>query len=94
MAKVTGVMPKKKGAKKVVHFRGTRAGNGWTIHHEVEPDTTRKPGGGNMMMPDSQPKEPMVFSGPKANKQMLAHVAALANQGDEEDTAEPMPAGQ
>lgn len=84
-------MPKKGGKRKVVGGRWKRAANGFTVHHELEPKQVRQPGG--MMMSQHEPDpEPAVFSGPKAKKQMLAHIASLNDQGDEGQEGEsPMP---
>ena len=84
--------PKKKGGR-VKHIHISRAENGWTAHHEMEPMPVKRPGA-PVPMYSPQQEGPNVFSGKKATKQMMDHVQQLATMGDQDadDTAEP--AGQ
>lgn len=63
---------------KVKHIHVEGAGNGFTVTHHLEPNMSRRPGGG--MMDTNDTPQPMVFSGKKANKQAADHVAGLMAQ--------------
>lgn len=79
MAKVTAAKSRTKGPKRrVTHVRIHHAKNGYTVHHELEPQKKRSPGGGMSpsYSPDDSP-EPMVFNDKQA---MLDHVGGLADQ--------------
>jgi hypothetical protein len=81
-------MPSKKTKRKVRHIRVEKAANGFVVGHGLEPSMTRRPGGGLMPSYDEASPKDAVFNGPKAHKQMLAHVAGLAQQmGDDEGEA-------
>jgi hypothetical protein len=87
-------MPGKKGKRKVRHIRVERAANGYTVAHSLEPQMQRRPGGGLMPMYDEPSPKDAVFSGPKAHKQMIAHVAGLAQQmGDADEGESGAPGG-
>lgn len=62
---------------KEIHIR--RVGNAIQVHHEREPEMKRIPGGGQMPVHGPSP-EPTSFVGPKALKQMRAHVGDLSDQ--------------
>lgn len=78
----------KKGKRKVRHVRVERAANGYTVSHSLEPQMQRRPGGGMHPMYDEPSPKDAVFNGPKAHKQMLAHVAGLAQQMGDDEGAE------
>lgn len=80
-AMASGKKAAKGGKRKVTHIRVTKAANGFTVHHELEPNKTRRPGGGMMPTYEADPK-PSVFENKDA---MLAHVGGLSDQmgGDE-----------
>lgn len=76
--------PKK---RRVTHVRFTKAANGFTAHHELEPPK-RKPG--QLMAPggyEPDPK-PSVFTDKQA---LMDHLSGLADQmgGDEQGAPEP-----
>lgn len=65
--------------KKVSDIHIKKMGNGYHVRHEHDPEMKRIPGGGQMPVHGASP-EPMVFSGAKAKKMMLAHVGNLSDQ--------------
>jgi len=69
----------KKSKRQVRHIHVERAANGFKVGHSLEPNKTRSPGGAMNPSYEPDPKD-AVFNGPKAHKQMLAHVAGLAQQ--------------
>lgn len=88
MSSATATMPKKAHKRRVTHVRITKAANGFTVHREMEPDKTRKPGGIMVSDYDSMNPKPNVFTDKQA---MLDHVGDLADQmgGDESGAPEP-----
>lgn len=93
MAKMTVEMPKKKTKSKVSHIHIKRMENGYEVRHEMEP--TSSP---NMMMGHGPSPAAMGFNGKKMRKQMLDHVASLADQmhdmpENEPETAQAEPTG-
>lgn len=85
MAKATGHhKPKKAGKRKVKHIRVEHAGNGFTVHHGMEPEKKMTRGS---MMEHYEPDQQNVFNDKNA---MLAHVGQLAGQmgGGDDEAAE------
>lgn len=75
----TGNKPKSKETKrKVSHIRITKAANGHSVEHHLEP--VKSKGKAAMMHSYEEPPAPSVFSGAKAKEQMLDHVGKLADQ--------------
>lgn len=75
----TGNKPKSKETKrKVSHIRITKAANGHSVEHHLEPMKSGK--GKGAVMHYEEPPAPSVFSGAKAKEQMLDHVGKLADQ--------------
>jgi len=92
MAKATGTMPKKApGKRKVANINIERAGNGFTVHHRMEPNMNRKPGGGLMPMDGDESPAPSVFNKRSA---MMAHVGNLAGQMQEPEPGEAGETGE
>lgn len=87
MAQASGIKTAKKaGKRKVTHVRMTRGANGFAVHHELEPNKTRRPGGA--MMPTYEPDPKPAYFGDK--QAMLDHVSGLADQmGGNEPGAPP-----
>jgi hypothetical protein len=80
---------KKPGKRRVTHIRVHKAANGFTVHHEMEPMKTRKPGGGLMSNYEPDPP-PAVFNDKDA---MMAHVGGLADQMGGDEPGAPPPDG-
>ena len=86
-AQASGAKPKAKaGKRKVSHIRITRGANGFAVHHELEPNKTRRPGGGMMSTYEPDPK-PAYFGDQQTAQD---HVGGLMAQmgGDESGAPE------
>ena len=92
MATVKASKPAPKAAKrKVAHIHIRKAANGFSVNHELEPNRTRRPGGG--MMPTYEPDlAPSVFTDQQAAQN---HVGGLmAQMGPDESGAALAAQGQ
>jgi hypothetical protein len=86
MAKISAPSkPEKKKSRKVTHIRIHKGGNGFEVHHELEPQ--RKPGASLGLGGYEPDPKPNFFTGGNAKQAMLDHVGQLSDQmgGDEPD---------